>query len=78
MGISLDSKQKNLEIRLIPNGETEEVVLTVKRYELEKDGEEVKLFIREVFCSREWINNLAEEFLVDKSLAVPAFVEHIL
>ncbi len=72
--VKIDSKTRSALLVLTPLGETEDVEFEVTRYEIVRDGEECRLVVRAVACSRSWLANLADDWLVGREFAIPALV----
>ena len=70
--LKLNSTDKALEITLELKGESEPLRLHVQEYELVVQGSQKHLVIKRLTTSREWMTELARNFLIGKQLPLPA------
>src|SRR5262245_52834875 len=60
---NLDSHNRRLEGELRLKGETHPIRIQVQAYELIRDGDRIFVVIKQISTSREWLTNLAREYL---------------
>ena len=72
--LKLNSTDKTLEITVQLRGETAPIRIEVQDYELREERGKTFVVIKQVTTSREWMTQLARNFLVGKELEVPAEV----
>lgn len=70
--LKLNSTDKSLEITLQLKGESEPLRIEVQEYKVVEDGEKTSLIIERLTTSREWMTELARNFLIGKRLELPA------
>jgi hypothetical protein len=70
--LSIDTKTKQVRVRLELLGEKEPIDVEVLRYSLKNKGETTYITIEEVTSSREWLTVALREFIVGQDLAIPA------
>jgi hypothetical protein len=70
--LSIDTKNKQVRVRLELLGEPEPIELQILRYSLKEKGETTYITIEEVISSREWLTAALREFVVGQDLAIPA------
>jgi hypothetical protein len=63
---------------LLLRGETEPIDLAVGRYHLAREGEKVVLQLREVSCSREWLQALATRLESQLNIDLPPALASLL
>ena len=69
--LSVDSSAKSAEVTVELKGESEPIHVDISRYELIETNGRTILFIRAIRISREWMDNAAAEFLVNRPLKIP-------
>src|SRR5215469_5602949 len=69
--LQIDSKNKTASLDLDLKGETQPLHITIKRYELTREGGRTFVEIKELETSREWMTLLARQFVKGKKFAVP-------
>ncbi len=72
--LRIRSREKTISAEILLEGETEPVVIQVVRYRIEANGPENSLVVEEVTASRVWLQNLLQDLLVEKPIAVPGVV----
>ena len=70
--LSIDTKKKQVRIRLELVGEKEPIDVEIIRYRLKVKGESAHIMIEEATSSRQWLTVALREFIVGQDLAVPA------
>jgi hypothetical protein len=76
--LELDSGNRTIRCELALKGEPGPIEIVVDRYELETEGEKAYLKILSCRISREWMQRLAEQFLVGRRFEVPPAVRAVL
>ena len=69
--LQIDSTRKTVELELMLKGEVQPIILTVQEYAIEDDPEGLRIVIKRVSSSREWITVAAQNFVVGRKFAVP-------
>jgi hypothetical protein len=67
----LDSREKTIELEILLKGEHEPLRVTVERYEIVEEGGRYYLLAENIVTSREWINTVAESYLVGQRFEIP-------
>jgi len=70
--LSIDTKTKQVRVRLELVGEKEPIDVEILRYSLKKKGETTYITIEEATSSRQWLTVALREFIVGQDLAIPA------
>ena len=70
--LSVDTKTKQVRIRLELLGEKEPIDVEVLRYSLKEKGQMTYITIEEATSSREWLTVALREFIVGRDLMIPA------
>jgi hypothetical protein len=70
--LSIDTKKKQIRVRLELLGEKEPIDVEILRYSLKEEGKITYITIEEVTSSREWLTVSLREFVVGQDLAIPA------
>jgi hypothetical protein len=70
--LSIDTKTKQVRVRLELLGENEPIDVEILRYTLKEKGETTYITIEEATSSREWLTVALREFVVGQDLAIPA------
>ena len=76
--LSIDTKKKEIRVRLELVGEKEPIDVEILRYRLKLKGESTHITIEEARSSREWLAVALREFVVGQELTVPAKVGALL
>ena len=71
LSLQLDSQNKTLSLELLPKGEREPIRVTLAGYEI-VEGDPPRLRVRAATASREWVEVLANQFLVGRTVDLPA------
>jgi len=69
--LSIDTKKKQVRVRLELLGEKEPIDVEIIRYRLKVKGESTHIMIEEVTSSRQWLTVALREFVVGQDLALP-------
>lgn len=69
--LTIDSRNKTMELKGQLLGDTEPVEMTVNRYTLEKVGDKIFISVKEFNCSRPWLQHLLEDFMRDHRAELP-------
>ena len=70
--LSIDTKTKQVRVRLELVGEKEAIDVEILRYSLKEKGETTYITIEEATSSRQWLTVALREFIVGQDLAIPA------
>jgi hypothetical protein len=70
--LSIDTKKRRVRVRLELVGEAEPIELEITKYNLENKESGARLTIEEVTASREWLNVALREFVVGRTIEIPA------
>ena len=70
--LSIDTKKRQIRIRLELLGEKEPIDVEILRYSLKTEGETTHITIEEATASREWLTVALREFVAGQELSVPA------
>lgn len=76
--LSINSKEKQISLQLVPKGDNQIITLDITKYEIGSTNGKTKFTIREIAASKEWITNLAQDFLVGREFEIPDWAKHIL
>lgn len=77
-GLSIDSKQKQISVQLIPKGEDHTIKLNISKYEVIEANGKTIFIVREISTSMEWITNLAQNYLVGREFEIPDWAKYVL
>ena len=69
--LSLDTKNKSVELDVMLEGELATLHVSVGKYEITGEVGRKKLRVSEISTSRKWINTLAAKYLEGKSFDLP-------
>ena len=70
--LSIDTKKKQVRVRLELVGEKEPIDVEIIRYRLKGKGDSTHIMIEEATSSRQWLTVALREFIVGQDFAVPA------
>lgn len=70
--LSIDTKTKQVRVRLELLGEKEPIEVEILRYSVKEKGETTYITIEEAASSRQWLTVALREFVVGQDLAIPA------
>jgi hypothetical protein len=70
--LSIDTKQRRVRVRLELVGEAEPIEVEITKYNLENKESGAQLTIEEATASREWLNVALREFVVGRTIEIPA------
>jgi hypothetical protein len=76
--LSIDTKTKQVRVRLELLGEKEPIDVEILRYSLKNKGETTYITIEEVTSSRQWLTVALREFIVGQDLTIPAKASAVL
>ena len=76
--LKINSNNKTLEITVKLHGENSPIRLEVQDYELTQESGKTFVVLKSVTTSREWMTELAKNFLVGKRLDIPPEVSSML
>ena len=69
--LTLDTKNKSIELDVMLEGELEMLHVNVGKYEITGEQGSKKLSVSQISTSRKWINTLAAKYLEGKSFDLP-------
>jgi len=69
--ISLNSKEKSLEMTLILKGENEAFHLSIEKYILSQKEDKHFIQVQGIQTSRLWMSAIAKDYLENKSFSIP-------
>jgi hypothetical protein len=70
--LSIDTQKRHIRVRLELVGETEPIELEITKYNLKNNESVARLTIEEATASREWLNVALREFVVGRTIDIPA------
>jgi hypothetical protein len=70
--LSIDTKKRRVRVRLELVGEAEPIEVEITKYNLENKESGARLTIEEATASREWLNVALREFVVGRTIEIPA------
>ena len=70
--LSIDTKKRRVRVRLELVGEVEPIEVEITKYNLENKESGTRLTIEEATASREWLNVALREFVVGRTIEIPA------
>jgi hypothetical protein len=70
--LSIDTKRKKARVQLELLGEATPIQIEVVKFSLKNKGDTAQLTIEEATASREWLTVALREFVVGKSIVIPA------
>ena len=71
LSIKLDSKNQSLHFEALLKGEREPLEIEVIKYELEQENGEDYIYLKEVKTSKEWLNYLIDDYLLNQRYKLP-------
>ena len=77
-GFSIDTLQHTISAKLLLAGEQEPIDLIVTSYHLAEENDKLHIVIDAASCSREWMNNLIDDFLIGVSFTLPNAAKYAL
>ena len=75
---SIDTKNNKLVLHALLKGERERITATIERYEIEREGEDNYIVLKNFTSSREWLALLLNRFLKGKRYKLPSAVNKFL
>ena len=70
--LSIDTKTRRVRVRLELVGEAEPIEVEITKYDLKNNDSDAWLTIEEATASREWLNVALREFVIGRTIEVPA------
>jgi len=70
--LSIDTKKRRVRVRLELLGEAEPIEVDITKYSLKNKESAARLTIEEATASREWLNVALREFVVGRTIDIPA------
>jgi len=78
LSFHLDTSGRSMEITVLLKGESEPVTISVCEYELSIAGDESFVLLNRVKASRQWIEALSQEYLLNRKIRIPSHVAKML
>jgi len=75
---TVDTNTNRLTVKAMLKGERESVTATIERYELEKEGEDHYIVLKQFSSSRAWLTLLLTKLFSGKRYKLPAAVSTLL
>lgn len=72
--LRISSREKTIAAELLLQGEAEPVMIRVERYRIIGGNGDFSLVVESVTASRVWLENLLNDLLVEKPVAVPSLI----
>jgi len=69
--LKVDTDASTLKLHALLRGERQAVTVTVERYELQREGDEVYVVLRSFSSSREWLTLLLTKLFTGKRYKIP-------
>lgn len=76
--LQIDSKNKRLAAEVALKGEATPILLEVDGYEIKEQGGENYLVLQKVRASREWLEALLQEVVVNRPWKIPSMAKMVL
>ena len=70
--LSIDTKKRRVRVRLELLGEAEPIEVEITKYNLKNKDSRAQLTIEEATASREWLAVALREFVVGRTIDIPA------
>ncbi len=70
--LSIDTKKRRVRVRLELVGEAEPIEVEITKYNLKNEESGARLTIEEATASREWVAVALREFVVGRTIEIPA------
>jgi hypothetical protein len=70
--LSIDTKKRRVRLRVELVGEAEPIEVEITKYNLENNDSGARLTIEEATASREWLAVALREFVVGRTIEIPA------
>jgi len=79
LDLRIHSKERRIRVEVLPKGESEPVHVEITRYLIVDDGNGgLRMLIKEVTSSREWVHNLLVDYVIDMPIPLPKFAMAVL
>lgn len=75
---SIDTREARLTLHALLKGEKEAVTATIERYDLENEGDDRYIVLRQFSSSRAWLTTLLTQFFANKRYKLPGTVSKLL
>jgi len=76
--LNLDSKNKNIEIEVMFEGEKEPLKVYIQKYAIMQEEKKHFVQIKSIQTSRTWLNTIASFYLEGKNIEIPSVYAKIL
>ena len=68
----INSATRSAELRVLLKGERDPLSVTIENYEVASEGAQDFIIVRRARASREWVNAVIRNFLIDKKHKIPS------
>jgi hypothetical protein len=68
----INSAERSAELHVLLKGETQPLTVTIDQYELSSQGQEDYIIVQRAHTSREWVDAVLRNFLINKKQKIPA------
>jgi hypothetical protein len=72
LDFKIDSAERKAELHVLLKGEKEPLTVTIENYEVSSSGAEDYIVVKSAHASREWVNAVLRNFLINKKQKIPA------
>ena len=72
ININIDHKTKSITASVLLKGESKPIEVKINKYKIIKEGSTARIIVEDANSDRAWINALLQNFVVGKSIKVPA------
>ena len=72
LDFKISSAERTAELRVLLKGEKEPLGVSIEKYEISSSGSEDYIIVRRAHASREWVNAVLKNFLIDHKHKIPA------
>ncbi len=69
---SINSKEKTVTAQILLTGENEPIDIIISAYHLAEEDDRLHLVIDAASCSRVWLNNLIDDFVIGAAFPLPS------
>lgn len=68
---NINSGQRKAELHVLLKGERERLTVNIEDYEISTEGQESFIVVRRAHASREWVNAVLRNFVINKKHKIP-------
>jgi len=69
--LDIDTEKKSIVLDFLPIGESESISINLSKYELIQESGKYYFVIKNISCSKLWIDKVLKNILIDKKLEIP-------